>query len=88
MVWSIGNEAEASYTNLKLWDAINDIAKMIHETDPNHPTTTTLASSNVKPYKKYYRKSSAYSILSVNTYAPNLPGVLGNLQSAGWTSRI
>ena len=47
LVWSIGNEAEASYTNLKLWDAINDIAKMIHETDPNHPTTTTLASSNV-----------------------------------------
>ena len=26
LVWSIGNEAEASYTNLKLWDAINDIA--------------------------------------------------------------
>jgi len=60
LVWSIGNEAEASYTNLKLWDAINDIAKMIHETDPNHPTTTTLASSNVNHIKNIIEKSSAY----------------------------
>ena len=85
LVWSIGNEAEASYTNLKLWDAINDIAKMIHETDPNHPTTTTLASSNVNHIKNIIEKAPHIDILSVNTYAPNLPGVLGNLQSAGWT---
>ena len=32
-------------------DIFNDIAKMIHETDPNHPTTTTLASSNVNHIK-------------------------------------
>lgn len=84
LLWSIGNEAEASYTNLKLWDAINDIAKMIHETDPNHPTTTTLASSNVNHIKNIIEKAPHIDILSVNTYAPNLPGVLGNLQSAGW----
>lgn len=85
LLWSIGNEAEASYTNLKLWDAINDIAKMIHETDPNHPTTTTLASSNINHIKNIIEKAPHIDILSINTYAPNLPGVLGNLQSAGWT---
>lgn len=85
LVWSIGNEAEASYTNTKLWDAINDIAKMIHETDPNHPTTTTLASSNVSHIQNIMTKAPHVDILSVNTYAPNLPGVLNNLQTAGWT---
>lgn len=86
LLWSIGNEAEASYTNLKLWDAINDIAKMIHETDPNHPTTTTLASSNVNHIKNIIEKAPHVDIISVNTYAPNLPGVLGNFQTAGWTN--
>lgn len=84
LLWSIGNEAEASYTNLKLWDAINDIAAMIHETDPNHPTTTVLASSNVNHIKNIMEKAPHIDILSVNTYAPNLPGVLTNLQTAGW----
>ncbi|WP_353137921.1 glycoside hydrolase family 2 TIM barrel-domain containing protein, partial [Pseudopedobacter sp.] len=39
LCWSIGNEADASYTNTKLWTAVNDIAKYIHQVDPNHPTT-------------------------------------------------
>ena len=33
LMWSIGNEADASYTNYRLWDAVNDIAAMIHEED-------------------------------------------------------
>ena len=85
LVWSVGNEAEASYTNTKLWDAINDIAKMIHETDPNHPTTTALASSNTAHITNIINKAPHIDILSVNSYAPNLPGVLGNLQTAGWS---
>ncbi|KAA8485050.1 glycosyl hydrolase family 2 [Arcticibacter tournemirensis] len=85
LVWSIGNEAEASYTNTKLWDAMNDIAEMIHEIDPNHPTTTALASSNVEHIKNIMEKAPEIDILSVNSYAPNLPGVLSNIRSAGWT---
>lgn len=85
LVWSIGNEAESRYTNLKLWDAIQEIAKMIHEVDPNHPTTTTLASSNADHIKNIISKAPDIDILSVNTYAPNLPGTLGNIRNAGWT---
>ncbi|TJZ54775.1 glycosyl hydrolase family 2 [Sphingobacterium olei] len=84
LCWSIGNEAEASYTNTKLWTAINDIATMIHEEDPNHPTTTTLASSNVSHIQHIIQMAPEIDILSVNTYAPNLPGVLNNLATAGW----
>lgn len=40
LVWIIGNELNHSYSNPKVWDAVNDVAEMIHELDPNHPTTT------------------------------------------------
>ena len=43
LVWIIGNELNHSYTNSKVYDAVNDVARMIHELDPNHPTTTTLS---------------------------------------------
>jgi hypothetical protein len=41
--WGIGNELNLRSKNLKVWDAVQDIAEMIHKIDPNHPTTTMLA---------------------------------------------
>jgi len=41
--WIIGNELNHDYSNPAVYDAVNDISIMIHELDPNHPTTTTLA---------------------------------------------
>lgn len=41
--WGIGNELNLRYTNQKVWDAVNDIARMIKEVDGNHVTTTMLA---------------------------------------------
>lgn len=46
LVWIIGNELNFDYKNSKVYDAVNDVAKMIHELDPNHPTTTTIAGVN------------------------------------------
>ena len=43
LVWIIGNELNHDYTNSRVYDAVNDVAKMIHELDPNHPTTTTVS---------------------------------------------
>ena len=42
LTWIIGNELNFNFENPKVYDAVNDVAKMIHELDPNHPTTTTL----------------------------------------------
>ncbi|MFO7977273.1 MAG: glycoside hydrolase family 2 TIM barrel-domain containing protein [Bacteroidales bacterium] len=41
--WGIGNELNLRYTNKKVWNAVNDIARMIKEVDGNHVTTTMLA---------------------------------------------
>jgi hypothetical protein len=43
LFWIIGNELNHGYTNPKVYDAVNDVAGMIDELDPNHPTTTTVA---------------------------------------------
>jgi hypothetical protein len=45
LLWIIGNEPDMHYSNPMVFDAINDISRMIHEIDGNHPTTTALASS-------------------------------------------
>jgi hypothetical protein len=47
LVWIIGNELNHGYSNARVYDAVNDIAGMINELDPNHPTTTTI--EGVKP---------------------------------------
>ena len=46
LAWGIGNELNLSYKNPKVWDAVNDIATMIHKEDPNHPASTVLAGIN------------------------------------------
>jgi len=43
LFWIIGNELNHSYKNSKVYDAVDDVAEMIHTLDPNHPTTTTIA---------------------------------------------
>jgi hypothetical protein len=85
LCWSIGNEAEASYTNAKLFTAINDVAKYIHEVDPNHPATVALAGSDVTRIGLVRTMAPEIDILSINSYAPVLPNVIGNLASASWT---
>jgi hypothetical protein len=47
LFWLVGNELNHSYSNPAVWDAVNDVAKMIHELDPNHPVTTPI--SGFKP---------------------------------------
>src|SRR5690606_11999296 len=65
LMWMVGNEAESSYTNLKLWNAINDICAMIHEVDPDHPTTTALAGANPDNIRAIVERAPEIDILSI-----------------------
>lgn len=84
LCWSIGNEAEASYTNLKLWTAVNDVAAYIKEADSNHPTTVALSNSDPTKIQHIANMAPEIDILSINMYAPSLPAVLTNIEAAGW----
>jgi hypothetical protein len=56
---------------------------MIHQVDPNHPTSTMLAGVNKDLVTLVKTRVPDLDILSVNTYG-GLPGLRASLKSAGW----
>ena len=84
LIWGIGNELNLDYKNPNVWDAVNDIAKMIHEVDPNHPATTMLAGVNQKEIDLIKAKCPALDLIAVQVYG-GLAAVPAQLQKTGWT---
>jgi len=84
LIWAIGNELNLRSTNPKVWDAVNDISKMIHDIDPNHPTTTTLAGMSQQDIKYIKGRCKNIDILSIQLYGSivKLPKLLKDF---GWT---
>ena len=81
--WVIGNELNHGYSNQKVYDAVNDISKMIHEVDPNHLTTTTTSGINKDLVDVIKARASDLDFLSIQVYAAieNLPA---NIKRSGW----
>ena len=84
LIWAIGNELNLRATNPKVWDAVNDISKMIHEVDPNHLTTTTLAGISQKEIDFIKERCADVDILSIQLYGSivKLPQAI---KDYGWT---
>jgi hypothetical protein len=84
LFWDIGNELNLNSHNPKVWDAVNDISKMIHQLDPNHPTTTSLAGINRELVDQIKSRLPDIDFLCVQSYADivNLPA---ELRDSGWT---
>lgn len=83
LIWSIGNELNLHYTNPKVWDAVNDISKMIHQVDPNHPTTTPLAGITQQEVLLIQERASDLDILSVQEYGELLT-LPKRIRAYGW----
>lgn len=68
LMWGIGNELNLRHTNPKVWDAVNDLSKMIHQLDPNHPTTTMLAGAEPEEIKLVAQRCPDVDLLSFQVY--------------------
>lgn len=68
LAWGIGNELNLQYKNPRVWNAVNDISKMIHALDPNHPTCTVLAGINKDLVTHLRERCPDIDFLGVNTY--------------------
>lgn len=66
--WIIGNELNHGYTNPRVYDAVNDVAEMIHELDPNHPATTTIAGSEKQVIAEVLARAPALDFVSFQAY--------------------
>ena len=42
LMWNLGNELDNHNGDFKVYQIVNETAKMIHKLDPNHPVTTTI----------------------------------------------
>jgi hypothetical protein len=78
IIWAIGNELNLNAKNPKVWNAVNDISKMIHQLDPNHLTTTPLAGFNRGVIQEVKIRAPDLDLISFQMYADiiNLPRYL------------
>ena len=68
LAWAIGNELDFNYENPRVYDAVNDIAKMIKELDPNHPTTTTTAGISQRVMDDIRERAPDLDFISIQVY--------------------
>jgi len=78
LAWIIGNEANLRFKNPKVFDAINDISKMIHQVDPNHPTTTALSGFSAELATLIETRAADLDFVGIQMYGDivNLPRYL------------
>lgn len=83
LMWNVGNEYDlASKSGSKVFQAVNDIAIMIHELDPNHPVTTSFSSwLFYVPY--FQRLCPDVDVLSTNMFA-GLHFAPDSIPKSGW----
>lgn len=83
LAWGIGNEANMNYSNLKVWNAVNDISIMIHDIDGVHPTLTVTAGISVDLANTIYSMAPDLDMLGINMYG-GISNVAGNIQKSNW----
>lgn len=83
LMWGIGNENDLFYTDFKVWNAIDDIAKMIKEVDPNHPTMTVTAGLDVAEVQLIKERAPHIDVYGINTYG-GLIGIDKEMRAYGW----
>jgi hypothetical protein len=83
LMWGIGNELDLDYTNPMCWNAVQDIAKYIHQVDPNHPTSTVTAGLDSLEVDLIKARCPDIDIYCVNTYG-DIGNVPHNIKKYGW----
>jgi hypothetical protein len=73
MMWAIGNEmdylpGDAEF-NLKLWDAVNEVARMIHQEDPARLAITVTGTGQKSKMENMAKMLPDIDALGINTYA-------------------
>jgi hypothetical protein len=84
LMWCVGNEVGLKATNLEAYDEMNRLMRIVHELDPNHPTTHALSLDSSREVWLLRERCPELDILSVNVYGEidKLPKMFAE---GGWT---
>jgi len=86
LLWGVGNEMEVPETgdDPRVWAAVNDVAAMIKELDPHHPTMTVTAEIGGGRIKMIHNHVPAIDIHGINSYG-GASSVAQRMQEGGAT---
>lgn len=90
LAWGLGNEMEVGDggdTNVALWRHINDLAKMVKELDPHHPTMTVIAEMGGQKVPSIEAHCPDLDILGVNAYG-GAPSLMKRYRELGGTKPV
>ena len=89
IMWALGNELDfiqanvKEHYNIKVWDAVNALAKEIHNIDPYHPVMTVVGSIDSGKISDLVTKAPALDLLGINEYG-DLGKIPSWLRKFGW----
>ncbi len=81
--WLIGNELNLRHRNPKVWNAVNEVARMIHQLDPNHPAATALSGIDKPTVDEIKQRASALDFITVQFYG-DIVNLQQRLREADW----
>jgi len=86
LLWGVGNEMEVpeSGDDPRIWAAVNDVAAMIKELDPYHPTMTVTADIGGGRIDMVHNHTPAIDIHGINSYG-GAPSVAERMREGGAT---
>jgi hypothetical protein len=84
LAWIVGNELDLGYTNPRVFDAVEDVARMIRALDPNHPVTTALAGFHPAVVAEAIAQAPSLDFLSFQLYG-SLFSLPGSIRVAGFS---
>ena len=83
LMWAVGNEVDLFYSNFRVWNAVEDIAKLIKKLDPNHPIMTVTAGIDVSEVYMIKNYCPSIDVLGINTYG-GIGGLSDQVNKYGW----
>jgi hypothetical protein len=77
LFWALGNEIDPGAT--AAWQFVDQMAKWIHQQDPNHPVGTVIAATGTEPINDVIATASHLDFIGLNAY-----GAIGSVEP--WVS--
>lgn len=68
LAWIIGNELDMRFTNPRVYNEVNELARLIHDLDPNHPTTTTISAIEKEVVELVRERAPDLDFISLQAY--------------------
>ncbi len=86
LMWALGNELELGISQperLRLWDALNDLARTVKEADPGHPVIAVLAGAGGGKLNELRERCPDLDAVGINAYGGML-SLPETIAASGW----